>query len=104
MQPLAERLARLFTRFELGRFPRFPFLEAERLRGEPVPADVLASSKRHLAGLFLMRLAALDRTASYLAAVVESGRDPAAVMGTYQERLAAVTPEAALAAICECER
>ena len=72
--------------------------EAERLRAEPVPADVLASSKRHLAGLFLMRLAALDRVASYLAAVVESGRDPAVVMGSYQERLAAVTPETALAA------
>ncbi len=58
-------------------------LEAERLRESPVPADVLASSKRHLAGLFLMRLAALDRVAGYLAAVVESGRDPAAVMGSY---------------------
>jgi zinc protease len=73
-------------------------LEAERLLATPVPADVLASSKRHLAGLFLMRLAALDRVAGYLAAVVESGRDPAVVMGTYQERLAAVTPESALAA------
>ncbi|HXT01366.1 MAG TPA: pitrilysin family protein [Elusimicrobiota bacterium] len=72
--------------------------EAERLRAEPVPEDVLASSKRHLAGLFLMRLAALDRVASYLAAVVESGREPAEVMGSYQRRLAAVTPEAALAA------
>ena len=71
-------------------------LEAERLRADLVPADVLASSKRHLAGLFLMRLAALDRVASYLAAVVESGRDPVVVMGTYQERLAAVTPESAL--------
>ncbi len=73
-------------------------LEAERLRETLVPADVLASSKRHLAGLFLMRLASLDRVASYLAAVVESGRDPAVVMGSYQERLAAVTPEEVLAA------
>ena len=72
--------------------------EAERLRAERVPDEVLASSKRHLAGLFLMRLASVDRVASYLAAVVESGRDPAAVMGSYQDRLAAVTPEAALAA------
>ncbi|MBI3553110.1 MAG: hypothetical protein HY077_11395 [Elusimicrobia bacterium] len=45
-----------------------------------------------------MRLASLDRVASYLAAVVESGRDPVAVMGTYQARLQAVTPESALAA------
>jgi zinc protease len=72
--------------------------EAERMRDEPVAADVLASSKRHLAGLFLMRLAALDRVASYLAAVVESGRDPASVMGSYQTRLAAVTPESVLKA------
>ena len=72
--------------------------EAERLRAEEVPAEVLASSKRHLAGLFLMRLAALDRVASYLAAVVESGRDPAVVMGSYQKRLAAVTPASVLAA------
>jgi predicted Zn-dependent peptidase len=72
--------------------------ESERLRAEPVSADVLASSKRHLAGLFLMRLASLDRVASYLAAVVESGRDPTTVMGSYQTRLAAVTPESVLAA------
>ncbi len=70
-------------------------LEAERLRREPVSSDVLASSKRHLTGLFLMRLSALDRVASYLAAVVESGRDPAAVMGSYQDRLAAVSVETA---------
>jgi zinc protease len=72
--------------------------EAERMRVELVPAETLASSKRHLAGLFLMRLAALDRIASYLAAVVESGRDPAVVMGSYLERLEAVTPQAVLAA------
>jgi zinc protease len=73
-------------------------LEAERLRAEPVAAETLASSKRHLSGLFLMRLASLDRVASYLSAVVESGRDPAIVMSTYLERLSAVTPESALAA------
>jgi len=72
--------------------------ESERLRAEPVAADVIASSKRHLAGLFLMRLASLDRVASYLAAVAETGRDPAEVMAGYQERLAAVTPESAQAA------
>jgi len=72
--------------------------EVERLRAEPVAAGVLASSKRHLAGLFLMRLASLDRVAGYLAAVVESGRDPAVVMGSYQKRLAAVSPESVLAA------
>ena len=73
-------------------------LEVERLCAEPVSPEVLASSKRHLMGLFLMRLASLDRMAGYLSAVMESGRDPAAVMGSYQERLAAVTPESALAA------
>ncbi|MEK7381967.1 MAG: pitrilysin family protein, partial [Elusimicrobiota bacterium] len=73
--------------------------EAERLRSQPIAAEVLSSSKRHLAGLFLMRLASLDRVASYLAAVVESGRDPAAVMTSYQARLAAVTPESAQAAV-----
>jgi predicted Zn-dependent peptidase len=72
--------------------------EVRRLRGEPIPEEVLASSKRHLGGLFLMRLASLDRVAGYLAAVVESGRDPVVAMATYQERLGAVTPAAALEA------
>lgn len=73
--------------------------EVERLRSQPIAAEVLDSSKRHLTGLFLMRLASLDRMASYLAAVVESGRDPAVVMSGYQSRLAAVTPESAQAAV-----
>lgn len=72
--------------------------EVERLRLEPLAAGALESSKRHLAGLFLMRLSSLDRMASYLAAVVESGRDPAVVMSSYQARLAAVTPASAQAA------
>lgn len=71
-------------------------LEIERLRAEPIATETLASSKRHLTGLFLMRLSALDRIAGYLAAIVESGRDPAQVMSSYQKRLADVTPESAL--------
>jgi zinc protease len=73
--------------------------EVADLRAGPVPAEVLASTKRHLSGLFLMRLSALDRVAGYLAAIVESGRDPEQTMGLYQRRLAAVTPETALAAV-----
>jgi zinc protease len=73
--------------------------EVAALRAAPVTAETLASTKRHLSGLFLMRLSALERVASYLAAIVESGRDPVDVMGSYQRRLAAVTPETALAAV-----
>lgn len=73
--------------------------EARRLRDEPIPGDALASAKRHMAGLFLMRLASLDRAASYFSAILESGRDPAEAMGGYQRRLAAVTPESALEAV-----
>jgi len=72
--------------------------ELEALRAKPAPAEVLASTKRHLSGLFLMRLSSLDRVASYLAAIVESGRDPEDAIGAYPRRLAAVTPETALAA------
>lgn len=72
--------------------------EVAALRAGAVPAEALASTKRHLAGLFLMRLSSLDRVASYLAAIVESGRDPEQAMGSYQRRLAEVTPESALAA------
>jgi zinc protease len=72
--------------------------EAGRLRAEPIPAEVLASSKRHLSGLFLMRLSSLDRVAAYLSAVLESGRDPVETMTGYQARMDAVTPETALAA------
>jgi len=72
--------------------------EVAALRAAPIPDEVLASTKRHLSGLFLMRVSSLDRVASYLAAIVESGRDPEQAMGTYQRRLAEVTPDSALAA------
>ncbi|MDX6768643.1 MAG: pitrilysin family protein [Elusimicrobiota bacterium] len=74
-------------------------LEAERLRDEPIDAAALGMAKRHLAGLFLMRIASPDRLAAYLAAVVESGRDPKETMGNYQARLDAVTPDSARAAV-----
>lgn len=73
-------------------------LEAARVRDELIPVSALENSKRHLSGLFLMRLAAMDRVAGYAAAIVESGRDPRETAARYQERLAAVTPEDARAA------
>lgn len=69
--------------------------EATRLREELIDAPSLGMAKRHLAGLFLMRIASPDRLAAYLAAVVESGRDPADVLGRYLTRLDGVTAESA---------
>ncbi len=74
-------------------------LEAERLRDEPIDAAGLGMAKRHLSGLFLMRIASPDRLAAYLAAVVESGRDPRETMGNYQARMDAVTADSARAAV-----
>jgi zinc protease len=68
---------------------------ADELRRTPPPAADVASSKRHLGGLFLMRLASMDRTASYVAAVIDSGRDPAAAIASYQTRLNAISPDSA---------
>ncbi|NNN06486.1 MAG: insulinase family protein [Elusimicrobia bacterium] len=72
--------------------------EARALREQPLPDAALAAAKRHLTGLFRMRLSSLDRVAGYLAAIVESGRDPVTAIASYPERLAAVTPDSALAA------
>jgi zinc protease len=69
--------------------------EAERLRDEDIDAAALGMAKRHLSGLFLMRIASPDRLAAYLAAVVESGRDPKDVLGNYLSRMDAVTASAA---------
>ncbi len=70
--------------------------EVRALRDEPLGEEALAASRRHLSGLFRLRLSALDRVAGYLAAVVESGRDPAEAIASYPERLAAVTPRRAM--------
>ncbi|MBI4371516.1 MAG: insulinase family protein [Elusimicrobia bacterium] len=84
VRPDAAKAALAEIRVELG-----------RLIAEPIPEEALSAAKRHMAGLFLMRLSSLDRAASYLSAVVEGGRDPAAAMASYQSRLDAVTPESA---------
>ncbi len=74
-------------------------LELKRLREEPITAAALDNSRRHLRGLFLMRLSSLDRVTGYVAAVAESGRDPRKTIAEYESRLAAVTPESALTAV-----
>lgn len=64
-----------------------------RLMGETtVSRETLAKVKRYLGGLFLLKRAALDRTANYLSALEEAGRDPIMVMSSYLQRLEAVTP------------
>ena len=73
--------------------------EVRRLREEKISVEALDNSRRHLRGLFLMRLSSLDRVAGYLAAVAESGRDPRETIAQYEARLAAATPETALAAV-----
>ena len=73
--------------------------EVRRLRDEEIPAAALDNSRRHLRGLFLMRLSSLDRVAGYLAAVAESGRDPRETIAQYESRLAAATPASAQAAV-----
>jgi zinc protease len=73
--------------------------EVRRLREETISAEALDNSRRHLRGLFLMRLSSLDRVAGYLAAVAESGRDPRETIAQYEQRLAAATPQSALTAV-----
>ena len=73
--------------------------EVRRLSEEEISVAALDNSRRHLRGLFLMRLSSLDRVAGYLAAVAESGRDPREAIAQYESRLAAATPASALAAV-----
>ncbi len=73
--------------------------EVQALCSEEIPKDALDNSRRHLRGLFLMRLSSLDRIAGYLTSVAESGRDPRETIAQYEARLAAVTPASALAAV-----
>ncbi|MBI3289754.1 MAG: insulinase family protein [Elusimicrobia bacterium] len=73
--------------------------EVKTLREQEISAAALDNSRRHLRGLFLMRLSSLDRVAGYVAAVVESGRDPREAIAQYEARLAAATPASALEAV-----
>ena len=67
--------------------------EIRRMRDEPVPAETLESAKRYLAGVFQMRLSAMDKTADYFQQLAVQGRDPKDVLDNYLRRLQALTPE-----------
>ena len=73
--------------------------EVRSLCTKEISAAALDNSKRHLRGLFLMRLSSLDRVTGYLSSVAESGRDPRETIAQYEPRLAEATPASALAAI-----
>ncbi len=73
--------------------------EVGELCTREISAAALDNSRRHLRGLFLMRLSSLDRVTGYLASVAESGRDPRETVAQYEPRLAEATPASALAAV-----
>ncbi len=73
--------------------------EIRGLAASEISAAALDNSRRHLRGLFLMRLSSLDRVTGYLSSVAESGRDPRETIAQYETRLAEVTPASALAAV-----
>ncbi len=73
--------------------------EVRELCGKEIPAAALDNSRRHLRGLFLMRLSSLDRITGYMSSVAESGRDPRETIAQYEPRLAEATPASALAAV-----
>ncbi|MBI2789007.1 MAG: insulinase family protein [Elusimicrobia bacterium] len=73
--------------------------EVRELTSKEISAAALDNSRRHLRGLFLMRLSSLDRITGYLSSVAESGRDPRETIAQYEPRLAEATPASALAAV-----
>ena len=73
--------------------------EVRELCAREIPAAALNNSRRHLRGLFLMRLSSLDRVTGYISSVAESGRDPRETIAQYEPRLAEATPASALAAV-----
>lgn len=73
--------------------------EVRELCTKEISAAALDNSRRHLRGIFLMRLSSLDRITGYLASVAESGRDPRETVAQYEPRLAEATPASALAAV-----
>ena len=73
--------------------------EVRELTSKEISAAALDNSRRHLRGLFLMRLSSLDRITGYLSSVAESGRDPRETIAQYEPRLAEASPASALAAV-----
>ena len=73
--------------------------EVRELCSKEISAAALDNSRRHLRGLFLMRLSSLDRITGYMSSVAESGRDPRETIAQYEPRLAEATPASALAAV-----
>ncbi len=73
--------------------------EVRAIGAEQVTAAALDNSRRHLRGLFLMRLSSLDRITGYISLVAETGRDPRETIAHYESRLAEATPASALAAV-----
>jgi zinc protease len=73
--------------------------EVRELCSKEISAAALDNSRRHLRGLFLMRLSSLDRITGYLSSVAESGRDPRETIAQYEPRLAEATPSSALSAV-----
>ena len=69
------------------------FKEVRFMKANKVSPETLAAAKRYMSGLFLLKMAALNRTANYLSALTEDGRDPAYEMGSYLKRLESVTSE-----------
>lgn len=67
--------------------------EIARMRQEPVPEQQLAAVKRYLAGIFLLRLASLDRVADFLRDLSAQGRDPRRALADYIGRLDRLAPE-----------
>jgi zinc protease len=73
--------------------------EVRELCSREISTAALDNSRRHLRGLFLMRLSSLDRITGYMSSVAESGRDPRETIAQYEPRLAEATPASALAAV-----
>ncbi|MEQ1920336.1 MAG: pitrilysin family protein, partial [Elusimicrobiota bacterium] len=73
--------------------------EVRELCTKEISAAAIDNSRRHLRGLFLMRLSSLDRITGYMSSVAESGRDPRETIAQYEPRLAEATPASALAAV-----
>jgi zinc protease len=66
--------------------------EIARMRDEDVSEETLASVKRYLAGLFLLRNSSIDSQADSLSAYERDGRVAETEMATYLDRLNALTP------------
>lgn len=82
------------TRDEVARASvREMLLEVRRLREDPVPETILEAARRHLGGLFAIRLASMDHTADLLWKLEFDGLDPARELADALDRLRALTPQ-----------